>query len=30
MQRIYEMYTVEGLSIGAIARRLNEEGIPTL
>ena len=29
VQRIYEMYTVEGLSIGAIARRLNEEGIPT-
>jgi site-specific DNA recombinase len=23
------MYTVEGLSIGAIARRLNDEGIPT-
>ena len=29
VQRIYEMYTVEGLSIGAIARRLSEEGIPT-
>ena len=29
VQRIYEMYTVEGLSIGAIARRLNAEGIPT-
>jgi site-specific DNA recombinase len=29
VQRIYQMYTVEGLSIGAIARRLNEEGIPT-
>jgi site-specific DNA recombinase len=29
VQRIYEMYTVEGLSIGAIARRLNEERIPT-
>ena len=29
VQRVYEMYTVEGLSIGAIARRLNEEGIPT-
>ena len=29
VQRIYEMYTVEGLSIGAIARRLSEESIPT-
>ena len=29
VQRIYAMYTVEGLSIGAIARRLNEEGIQT-
>ena len=29
VQRIYEMYTVEGLSIGAIARRLSDEGIPT-
>src|SRR5450755_465147 len=29
VQRVYEMYTVEGLSIGAIARRLNAEGIPT-
>ena len=29
VQRVYEMYTVEGLSIGAIVRRLNEEGIPT-
>ena len=29
VQRIYEMCTVEGLSIGAIARRLSEEGIPT-
>jgi site-specific DNA recombinase len=29
VQRVYEMYTVEGLSIGAIARRLNDEGIPT-
>ncbi|WP_420236299.1 recombinase family protein [Telmatobacter bradus] len=26
---IYEMYTVEGLSIGEITRRLNAEGIPT-
>jgi site-specific DNA recombinase len=29
VQRIYEMYTVEGLSMGEIARRLNAEGIPT-
>ena len=29
IQRIYDMYTVEGLSIGAITRRLNEERIPT-
>src|SRR5712692_1578598 len=29
VQRVYEMYTVDGLSIGAIARRLNVEGIPT-
>ena len=29
VQRIYEMYTVEGLSIGEITRRLNAEGIPT-
>ena len=27
--RVYEMYTVEGLSIGEITRRLNTEGIPT-
>jgi site-specific DNA recombinase len=27
--RIYEMYTVDGLSIGEITRRLNAEGIPT-
>jgi len=27
--RIYEMYTVEGLSIGEIYRRFNAEGIPT-
>jgi len=26
---VYEMYTVEGLSIGEITRRLNTEGIPT-
>ena len=29
VRRIYEMYTVEGLSIGEITRRLNTEGIPT-
>jgi site-specific DNA recombinase len=29
VRRIYEMYTVEGLSIGEITRRLNAEGIPT-
>ena len=29
VRRIFEMYTVEGLSIGEIKRRLNTEGIPT-
>jgi site-specific DNA recombinase len=29
VQRVYDMYTVEALSIGAITRRLNEEGLPT-
>ena len=29
VQAVYAMYTVAGLSIGAIARRLNAEGIPT-
>lgn len=29
VRRIYDMYTVEGLSIGEITRRLNREGIPT-
>ena len=29
VQRIYKMYTIEGLSIGAITRRLNEQRIPT-
>jgi site-specific DNA recombinase len=29
VQRIYEMYTVEGLSIGEITRRINAEAIPT-
>ena len=29
VKRVYTMYTVEGLSIGEIARRLNAEGIST-
>src|SRR6266550_1787070 len=29
VERIYEMYTMEGLSIGEITRRINAEGIPT-
>ena len=29
VQRIYEMYTDDGLSIGEITRRINAEGIPT-
>jgi site-specific DNA recombinase len=29
VQRVYEMYTVAGLSMGEITRRLNAEGIPT-
>jgi site-specific DNA recombinase len=29
VRRIYEMYTVEGLSIAEITRQLNREGIPT-
>ncbi|MBV8831433.1 MAG: recombinase family protein [Acidobacteriaceae bacterium] len=29
VRRVYEMYTVEGLSIGEITRRLNTQGIPT-
>jgi len=29
VQRIYEMYTVEGISLGEITRRINAEGIPT-
>ena len=29
VQRVYEMYTVDGLSMGEIMRRLNAEGIPT-
>ena len=29
VRRIYEMYTLQGFSIGEITRRLNAEGIPT-
>ncbi len=29
VRHVYEMYTVEGLSIGEITRRLNREAIPT-
>ena len=29
VQRVYGMYTVDGLSIGEITRRLNTDGIPT-
>jgi site-specific DNA recombinase len=29
VRRVFELYCVEGLSIGAIARRLNEQDIPT-
>lgn len=29
VQRVYEMYTVAGLSMGEITRRLNAEGVPT-
>jgi site-specific DNA recombinase len=29
VQRIYEMYTVAGLSIGEITRQINAEGVPT-
>src|SRR5437899_2252085 len=29
VQRVYEMYTVDGLSMGEITRRLNAEGTPT-
>jgi site-specific DNA recombinase len=29
VRRVYEMYTVDGFSIGEITRRLNAEGIPT-
>ena len=28
VRRVYQMYTVEGRSIGEIARRLNHEGVP--
>ena len=29
VKRVYEMYTVEGLSIGEITRQLNRDGVPT-
>ncbi|MGB6451044.1 MAG: recombinase family protein [Steroidobacteraceae bacterium] len=29
VQRVYELYTVTGLSIGAITRQLNTQGVPT-
>jgi len=29
VERVYAMYTVDGISIGAIVRRLNEEDVPT-
>jgi site-specific DNA recombinase len=29
VQRVFEMYTVDGLSIGEITRRLNAQGLPT-
>jgi site-specific DNA recombinase len=29
VRKVYAWYTVEGLSIGAITRRLNERGVPT-
>src|SRR5437763_16765099 len=29
VRRIFELYSIEGLSIGAIARRLTGQGIPT-
>ncbi len=29
VRRIYAMYTVDGLSIGAVVRQLNSEGVPT-
>jgi site-specific DNA recombinase len=29
VRKVYDWYTVEGLSIAAITRRLNEQGIPT-
>ena len=28
VRRVYQMYTIEGLSIGEITRRLNSEGVP--
>jgi site-specific DNA recombinase len=29
VRRVYERYTVDGLSIGAIVRELNDDGVPT-
>src|SRR6266568_6833221 len=29
VRRIYEMYTIEGISIGEITRRINADGVPT-
>jgi site-specific DNA recombinase len=29
VRKVYDWYTVEGLSIAAIMRRLNEQGVPT-
>jgi site-specific DNA recombinase len=29
VRKVYDWYTAEGLSIGAIMRRLNEQGVPT-
>src|SRR6516162_8180502 len=29
VRRIFELYSIQGLSIGAVARRLNEQAIPT-
>ena len=29
VRQAYELYTVEGLSIGGVTRRLNELGVPT-
>ena len=29
VRKVFELYTAEGLSIGTVARRLNELGLPT-